>query len=119
MDILSEAASHLSQSAWRTGEVCGRSRPDGSARPPPLATWCSSPSGTGLTLLGSTDNHHVRPGGDIIAERCAQRVDLPSCWRNIAERIAAALPELLLQVISVKPGRRIELNDVTRQRIVR
>lgn len=59
----------------------------------------------------------VLPGGDTIAQLYAQRLDLPSRERDIAERIAAA-PLGLLRVISVKPGRGIELHDLTRARLV-
>lgn len=59
----------------------------------------------------------VLHGGHTIAQRYAQRLDLPSRERNIAQRIAAARLGLL-RVISVKPGRGIELNDLTRGRIV-
>ena len=54
----------------------------------------------------------VLAGGDTIAQRYAQRLDLPSRERDIAERIAAARLGLL-RVISVKPGRAIELHDLT------
>src|ERR1019366_3422479 len=59
----------------------------------------------------------VLPGGDTIAQRYAQRLDLPSRERDIAERIAAARLGLL-RVISIKPGRGIELNDLTRAQLV-
>lgn len=57
------------------------------------------------------------PGGGTLSQRYAQRLDLPSGERDIAERIAAAGLGLL-RVISVKPGRGIELNDLTRAELV-
>jgi hypothetical protein len=56
-------------------------------------------------------------GGGTISHRYTQRLDLPSSERDIAERIAAARLGLL-RVISVKPGRGIELNDLTRAELV-
>jgi len=57
------------------------------------------------------------PGGGTIAQRYARRLDLPSSERDIAERIADARLGLL-RVISFKPGRGIELHDLTRSELV-
>jgi hypothetical protein len=57
------------------------------------------------------------PGGGTVSQRYAQRLDLPSSERDIAERIAAARLGLL-RVISVKSGRGIELHDLTRAELV-
>jgi hypothetical protein len=59
---------------------------------------------------------HVLRGGGTFAQRYSERLDLPSHERDIAERIAAARLALL-RVISVEPGRGIELNDPTRARV--
>jgi hypothetical protein len=56
-------------------------------------------------------------GGGTIAQRYAQRPDLSLRERDIAQRIAAARLGLL-RVISVKPGRGIELHELTRAQAV-
>jgi hypothetical protein len=56
-------------------------------------------------------------GGGTISQRYSERLDLPSHERDIAGRIAAARLAVQ-QVISVEPGRWIELNDLTRARVV-
>ena len=65
--------------------------------------------------MGLSDR--VLSGGDTIAQRYAQRLDLPSREQDIAERIATARIGLL-RVITVQPRRGIELNDLTRARLV-
>jgi SEC-C motif len=57
------------------------------------------------------------PGGGTLSERYAQRLDMPASERDIAERIAAARLGLL-RVLSVSPGRGIELQDLTRGEFV-
>jgi len=58
----------------------------------------------------------LRDGGTI-SQRYSERPELPSRERDIAGRIAAARLALL-RVISVKPGRGIELDDLTREQHV-
>ena len=52
------------------------------------------------------------PGGDTLAQRYAQRPNLPVDESDVARRIAAARLTLL-RVASVHPGYRIEVDDVT------
>jgi hypothetical protein len=59
----------------------------------------------------------VLRGGDTLAQRYCERLELPPREGDIAERIAAARLALL-RVISVRPGREIELDDLTRTRVV-
>ena len=59
----------------------------------------------------------VLPGGDTLAQGYAERLDLPPREADIADRIAAARLALL-RVISVRPGREIELDGLTHDRVV-
>ena len=57
------------------------------------------------------------PGGETLAQRYARRPDLPARERDIAARIAAARLAVL-RVAGVTPGRAIELDDLTDDRVV-
>ena len=57
------------------------------------------------------------PGGGTICERYAQREDISAGEREVAGRIAAARLGLF-KVISLSPGRSIELRDLTRDEAV-
>ncbi len=52
------------------------------------------------------------PGGGTLAQRYAQRPDLPADERDIAQRIAAARMGLV-RVVRVMPGYWIEIDDIT------
>jgi SEC-C motif len=66
----------------------------------------------GISLIATWAlNDRELPGGGTVAQRYAQRSDLPAAERDVARRIASARLGLF-RVVSVQPGRWIELDDL-------